>query len=196
MQILIATTNKGKRKEFSSLLASESFQLVFPDDIGISLEVAETGSTYSENAILKAQTLCKASGLITLADDTGLEVNALGGRPGLYSARYAGETAKSDPARRAHLLQELAGHPRPWLARFVCVAALAHPGGEIATFEGSVSGEIIPEERGEHGFGYDRIFYIPAAGKTMAELTLAEKNDYSHRAMAVNLSIPQLLAWG
>jgi XTP/dITP diphosphohydrolase len=196
MQVLIATTNKGKRKEFSSLLAGENFELVFPDEFGISLEVAETGSTYTENALLKAQTLCKASGLIALADDTGLEVDALGGRPGLYSARYSGETAKSDQDRRAHLLQELASHPRPWTARFVCVAALANPNGKIATFEGSVSGEIIPQERGEHGFGYDRIFYIPAAGKTMAELTMEEKNDFSHRAMAVNLSIPQLLAWG
>ncbi len=196
MKVLIATTNKGKRKEFSSLLTSVNFELVFPDEIGISLEVAETGSTYTENALLKAHTLCKASGLITLADDTGLEVLALGSRPGLHSARYAAETAKSDPDRRAHLLQELASHPRPWLARFMCVVALAHPGGETATFEGSVSGEIIPQERGEHGFGYDRIFYIPAAQKTMAELTLDEKNDFSHRAMAVNLSIPHLLAWG
>ena len=196
MQVLIATTNKGKRKEFSSLLAGRDFELVFPDEIGISLEVAETGSTYSENALLKARALCTASGLITLADDTGLEVYALGGRPGLYSARYSGETARSDSDRRVHLLQELAVHPRPWLARFMCVAALARPGGETATFEGSVSGEIIPQERGEHGFGYDRIFFIPAAGKTMAELTLEEKNDFSHRALAVNLSIPQLLAWG
>lgn len=196
MQVLIATTNKGKRKEFISLLAGANLELIFPDEIGISLEVAETGSTYAENAFLKAQALCNASGLITLADDTGLEVIALGGRPGLHSARYAGETAKSDPDRRAHLLQELAGHPRPWLACFRCVVVLAHPSGEIATFDGSVSGEIIPQERGEHGFGYDRIFYIPAAGKTMAELTLEEKNDYSHRAMAVNLAIPQLLSWG
>lgn len=196
MKVLIATTNKGKRKEFSSLLAGANYDLVFPDEVGISLEVEETGSTYTENALLKARALCKASGLITLADDTGLEVHALGGRPGLYSARYSGKTAKSDPDRRAHLLQELATHPRPWLARFMCVVALVHPSGEIATFEGSVSGEIIPQERGEHGFGYDRIFYIPAAYKTMAELTLDEKNDYSHRAMAVNLSIPKLLDWG
>ena len=195
MQVLIATTNKGKRKEFSSLLAELNFELVFPDEMGIRLEVAETGTTYTENALLKAQALCKASGLITLADDTGLEVDALGGRPGLYSARYSRETAKTDQDRRAHLLKELAGYPRPWMARFMCVAALAHPGGEIATFEGSVSGEIIPQERGEHGFGYDRIFYIPAAGKTMAELTLEEKNDFSHRAMAVNQSIPHILAW-
>jgi XTP/dITP diphosphohydrolase len=196
MKVLIATTNTGKRKEFTSLLDGEYFDLVFPDDLGINLEVAETGSTYTENALLKARALCKASGLITLADDTGLEVDALNGRPGLYSARYARETAKSDQDRRAHLLQELASHPRPWTARFVCVAALAHPAGEIATFEGSVSGDIIPQERGDHGFGYDRIFYIPAAGKTMAELTLEEKNNFSHRAMAVNLSVPQLLAWG
>jgi XTP/dITP diphosphohydrolase len=192
MQVLIATTNKGKRKEFFSLLAGADLELVFPDEIGISLEVVETGSTYAENALLKAQALCQASGLITLADDTGLEVNALGGRPGLHSARYAGETAKSDPDRRAHLLQELAGHSRPWLARFMCVVALAHPSGEIATFNGSVSGEIIPEERGEHGFGYDRIFYIPLADKTMAELTLEEKNDFSHRAMAVKAALPGL----
>lgn len=192
MRVLIATTNKGKRKEFSSLLAGVNVELVFPNEVGISLEVAETGSTYTDNALLKSQTLCKASGLITLADDTGLEVDALGGRPGLYSARYAGETAKSDPDRRAHLLLELANHPQPWTARFVCVVALAHPGGETATFEGSVTGEIIPQERGEHGFGYDRIFYIPAAGKTMAELTLEEKNDFSHRAMAVKAALARL----
>ena len=192
MRVLIATTNKGKRKEFSSLLAGVNVELVFPDEVGISLEVAETGSTYTENAHLKAQALCKSSGLITLADDTGLEVDALGGRPGLYSARYAGETAKSDPDRRAHLLLELANHPRPWTARFVCVVALAHPGGETATFEGSVTGEIIPQERGEHGFGYDRIFYIPAAGKTTAELTLEEKNDFSHRSKAVKAALAEL----
>lgn len=195
MKILIATTNKGKRKEFISLLAPLSLPLVFPDDLGINIEVAETGTTYAENAILKAQALCAASGLVTLADDTGLEVAALGGRPGLHSARYAKGTASNDADRRAHLLNELAHYSRPWLARFMCVAALASPDGEIATFEGNVSGEIIPEERGDHGFGYDRIFNIPAAGKTMAELTLEEKNYFSHRAMAVTRAIPKLLDW-
>lgn len=186
MDLLIATTNAGKKKEFISLLQGIPLDLKFPDDLGIQMDVDETGSTYMENAVLKAETLCQLSGVMTMADDTGLEVAVLDGRPGLHSARYAREKVNTDAGRREHLLTELAYFPRPWTARFVCVVALARSGLATVTFDGHVAGEIIPEERGDYGFGYDRIFYIPSLGKTMAELNLDAKNHYSHRAIAVN----------
>ncbi len=192
MQLLIATTNAGKKKEFVSLLEGAGFQLCFPDDLGLRMEVEETGSTYAENAILKADALCILTGLATLADDTGLEVAALGGRPGLYSARYARAEVNTDQGRREVLLKELLPFPQPWQARFVCAAAVALPGEVPQTFLGEVSGVIVQQESGDHGFGYDRIFYIPALGKTMAELVLAEKNNYSHRALAVKQAIKYL----
>ncbi len=185
MQLLIATTNPGKKKEFISLLEGAGMDLTFPDILGIRMEVEETGESYAENAVLKADALCKFSGLPTLADDTGLEVAALGGRPGLYSARYSRAMVNTDAGRRAELLKELVQFPQPWLARFTCEAAIAIPGQPTRTFHGEVAGEIIRQERGDFGFGYDRIFFIPALGKTMAELELAEKNLYSHRALAV-----------
>ena len=186
MKLLIATTNAGKKKEFVSLLASSNLQLIFPDELGIKMDVEETGNTYAENAILKAEALCKLSGLVTLADDTGLEVAALGGRPGLYSARYSRAVVNSDAGRRTELLKELTQFPQPWMAQFVCVAAVAFPGEVTQTFDGEVAGEIIQQERGDYGFGYDRIFLVSNLGKTMAELNLDEKNRYSHRAIAVN----------
>ena len=192
MQLLIATTNPGKKKEFISLLELTGIALTFPDVLGIRMEVEETGASYVENAILKADALSKLSGLPTLADDTGLEVTVLEGRPGLHSARYAGGVANSDQERRQELLRELRSFPQPWLARFTCEAAIAIPGQPTRTFHGEVAGEIIQQERGEHGFGYDRIFFIPALGKTMAELDLAEKNLYSHRALAVTRALRYL----
>jgi len=186
MKLLIATTNAGKKKEFVSLLESSNLQLIFPDELGIKMDVEETGNTYAENAILKAEELCKLSGLVTLADDTGLEVGALGGRPGLYSARYSRAVVNSDAGRRTELLKELTQFPQPWSARFVCVAVVAFPGEITQTFDGEVAGEIVQQERGDYGFGYDRIFLVSNLGKTMAELNLDEKNRYSHRAIAVN----------
>jgi non-canonical purine NTP pyrophosphatase (RdgB/HAM1 family) len=186
MQLLIATTNPGKKDEFISLLESSGIDLKFPDGLGIRMEVEETGKTYKANALLKAETLCRLSGLPTLADDTGLEVVLLGGRPGLYSARYARASVNSDAGRRSELLKELSVFARPWQARFACVAALAFPSKPSICFDGEVTGEIIPEERGNFGFGYDRIFFIPQVNKTMAELDLIEKNTLSHRAIAVN----------
>jgi XTP/dITP diphosphohydrolase len=186
MKLLIATTNAGKKREFISLLSGSNLQLIFPDELGIMMDVEETGNTYAENAILKAEALCKLSGLVTLADDTGLEVAALGGRPGLYSARYSRAVVNSDAGRRGELLKELAQFPQPWKAKFVCVAAVAFPGEVTQTFDGEVAGEIVKQERGDYGFGYDRIFLVSGLGKTMAELNLSEKNLHSHRAIAVN----------
>lgn len=192
-KILIATTNPGKQEEILSLFEGQPFQLIFPRELGITQEVDETGSTYTENAILKAETLCRFSGMVTLADDTGLEVDALEGRPGLHSARYVPVAGASDADRRARLLQELAGKPAPWTARFVCVVAVCAPGAETACFEGEIRGEIITRESGEHGFGYDRIFWIPSENRTLADLNMAEKNAVSHRAMAVKKAIAHLL---
>lgn len=190
---LLATTNSGKLRELFSLLSGLPIRLISPVDVNLNLDVAETGSSYAENATIKALAYHSATGLPVLADDTGLEVDALGGAPGLRSARFSPLPGATDADRRILLLGALAGKPRPWLARFQCAVAVAVPGHDIQVFHGSVEGEIIKEERGDHGFGYDRLFYIPVAGKTMAELDLEEKNRFSHRAVAVNRSIPFLI---
>ncbi len=159
--------------------------------VGIQSAAQETGADYSANARQKALTYAQASGLWTLADDTGLEVEALGGAPGLHSARLLGP-GRTDAERRQALLRLLQPHPRPWTARFRCAVALASPAGEVDLAEGFCAGEVIPEERGEHGFGYDPIFLVAGLGRTMAELPLAEKNRLSHRARAVQALLPTL----
>jgi len=192
-RILIATTNPGKEKELRELLKDIPAELVTPDNLGLRVDVEETGLTYAENASLKAKALCGISGLPTLADDTGLEVDFLEGRPGLHSARFSPLPGATDADRRRKLLAELMGKPKPWSAHFHCCVAVAFPEEEIRLFDGDVFGEIIDEERGDHGFGYDRIFYIPGAGQTLAEIDLALKNEFSHRAVAVRNAIPYLL---
>jgi XTP/dITP diphosphohydrolase len=189
MKLLIATTNHGKQKEIQSLFEGSGFELCFPTDLGIHVDVEETGSTYAENAALKAETLCNLSGMPTLADDTGLEVEALDGRPGLHSARYIPIQGATDADRRAKLLEELQPKPIPWLARFFCVVALAEPEKLTQLFEGEVKGEILSHESGDNGFGYDRLFWIPQLSKTMADLSMEEKNQLSHRAVAVKKAI-------
>lgn len=190
--ILIASTNPGKLREFQEILAGEDFDLLLPAALGIQLEVVEDGSTYAENATKKALAYQRASGLVTLADDSGLEVDALGGAPGLYSARYSPLPGATDADRRAHLLNNLRGLPRPWKARFHCTVAVAAPGGVLELTEGKCPGEIIPEERGSNGFGYDPIFLLVERGLTMAELDSADKNHISHRALAVLAALPIL----
>jgi XTP/dITP diphosphohydrolase len=185
-QLLIATNNPGKQDEISDLLKDLPLKLVFPKDIGIDLDVEEVGGTYEENARLKALAFMQASKLASLADDTGLEVDALGGAPGLHSKRYSTQPNATDSDRRQLLVNNLEKYRRPWTARFVCSEALALPQGNIQTANGSCEGEIVPEEKGTQGFGYDSIFYFPEIGKTMAELDLFEKNRISHRAWAVN----------
>ena len=192
MKLLIATTNPGKREELIDLLKGLSLEIVTPQELGLSLEIEESGSTYAENASLKAQAFCQTSGLLTLADDTGLEVDALGGRPGVYSARYVEKPGATDADRRIRLLRELAGHPRPWTAHFHCTVAVAAPAEELQLFDGDAFGEIIPEERGEYGFGYDCLLVLDGSGKTLAELKMDEKNRYSHRAKAVKKAIAYL----
>jgi XTP/dITP diphosphohydrolase len=192
MKLLIATTNPGKIKEIASLLSNLPVELLTPPDIGLHLEVAETGSSYKENAEIKALAYSQASNLPVLADDTGLEVDVLGGLPGIRSARFINDAHASDRDRRSLLLEKLSGHPRPWKARFICTATLVFPGRTATSMEGEYAGEIIPSERGEQGFGYDAIFLVSGTQKTMAELSLQEKNSISHRAKAIKALIPYL----
>jgi len=191
-QLLLGTNNQGKLKELRALLKDLDIGLLSPAEARISLKIKETGSTYRENALLKAQGFAAASGLWTLADDSGLEVDALGGEPGLYSSRYAPVPEATDADRRAHLLSNLQGKDRPWKAHFTCTVALCSPDREQRISTGICPGEIIPEERGTGGFGYDPIFLVEAEGLTMAELDPVRKNVLSHRGRAVRKIIPVL----
>lgn len=192
MDIMLGTSNPGKMKEYFALLEELDIELYAPADEDLGLDVKETGDSYQENAVIKAQAYADASGMWALADDTGLEVDALDGAPGLRSARYVSNSNATDAARRGKLLQDLQDYPPPWTARFRCVVALAHPDGVVHTAEGTCAGQIVPEGKGEHGFGYDPIFLVLAKGRTMAQLTLEEKNKVSHRARAVNNLTPYL----
>ncbi len=185
MKLLIATRNRGKLREYEALLADLGLELVDLNSAGITLEVEETGATFEENAILKARTYAQASGLLTLADDSGLEVDALRGEPGVHSARYDG-CGGSDEDRYRLLLRRLEGVPEEARgARFRCVIAIATPEGEVYTSEGTCEGCIAFQPRGSHGFGYDPIFFVPGYGRTMAQLPPEVKNRISHRARAV-----------
>jgi XTP/dITP diphosphohydrolase len=182
--LLLATGNRGKVREYRALLRGIPYEIKTPADFGINIEVAETGETFEENAALKATALAGASGRLALADDSGLEVDALGGRPGPRSHRFAGEGA-SDADRIVFLLEKLRNVPEiERTARFRCVIAIAAPAGRVTYCPGECPGIIITKPRGRHGFGYDPVFYLPEMGRTMAELTLAEKNRVSHRARA------------
>ena len=192
-KLLLATNNQGKLRELRAILADLPLELVTPADIRLELDVPEDGSTYAENASKKVLAFALASGLTALADDSGLEVDALDGAPGLYSARYSSKPGASDADRRAFLLQTLRGQPRPWSARFRATVAVAGPEGSVQIVEGTCEGEIIPEERGAGGFGYDPIFLLPELGKTMAELPEETKNRLSHRARAVQAAKPILM---
>ncbi len=192
-RLLLATNNLGKVKEIQALLGDLQLEIVIPAQLDLQQEVEESGQTYAENAALKALTWAKSTGLLTMADDSGLEVDALGGRPGLRSARFAPQPGATDADRRAYLLEQLQGKAPPWLARFRCVIALATPAGQVDFAEGICLGKIIPRERGQNGFGYDPIFLIPELGKTMAELEMEEKNRISHRARAVVAARPRLV---
>ena len=226
MPLLLATNNQDKIEELQDLLKDTGFELVTPADLNLELEVTEDGLTYAENAAKKALAFAQASGLISLADDSGLEVDALNGEPGLYSARYGSTNGikLTYAERRAFLINNLQPFPRPWIARFKATIAIAVPSDvtlshwssspadgrgtyrdhtakgllhnketlrsargslRVTHVEGICEGEIIPEERGAGGFGYDPIFLFPELGKTMAELPMDEKNRLSHRAKAV-----------
>lgn len=197
MRLLIASSNRGKLREIQAVLAGLPVELVLPADLGLALQVDETGATYAENAALKARAYCQASGLLTLADDSGLEVDALNGAPGLHSARFSPKPGASDADRRALLIHTLNGIPVPpgapgWPAHFHCTVAIADPSGAVYFAEGRCDGFILTQERGHNGFGYDPIFFLPAEGATMAELSEERKNQTSHRARALQAALPIL----
>ncbi len=186
LHLLIATRNPGKLREYMQLLSSLPLVLHTPNEIGLTIVAEEHGQTYAENALEKAMVHQRASGLWTLADDSGLEVEALGGRPGIHSARYGGPDA-DDALRHQLLLQELSDVP--WSARgarFRCAIALVTATGETHHAEGSCKGVIAYEPRGRHGFGYDPLFFIPEYGMTMSQLPPETKNRISHRARALH----------
>ncbi|MCD6423955.1 MAG: RdgB/HAM1 family non-canonical purine NTP pyrophosphatase [Anaerolineales bacterium] len=192
IKLLLATNNQGKLAELQSLLSGLNIELLSPKDLDLDIQVQERGLTYMENAVLKAAIFADAAKIWTLADDTGLEVDALGGAPGLLSARYAPEPNATDKDRRLYLIKNLEGTSHPWKASFQCVVALVGPEGSPIVTSGSCPGDIIPEGRGHGGFGYDRIFRLEGSGLTMAELTTDQKNELSHRALAVKKLIPIL----
>lgn len=182
--LLLATTNKGKIAEYRQLLDGLDLDIVTPDQQGLEVEVEEGEISLDENARIKAQAYARASGLLSLADDSGLWVDALDGEPGVYSARYAGENA-GDAERVRYLLSKMKdSKPEERTARFKCSIAIARPDGNVELSHGECEGTITTEPRGKGGFGYDPVFYVPEYNKTMAELTPEEKNTISHRARA------------
>lgn len=180
--LVIATRNRGKLREFSSLLACVYDEILSLADFDSIPHIEETGLSFRENALIKAETVSRFSGMDTLGDDSGLVVEALGGAPGIYSARYAGKDA-SDEENNKKLLGELK-RKKNRAAKFVCCLALVLADGGREFFEGECHGQILREKRGESGFGYDPVFYVPEYGKTMAEISPDIKNRISHRAVA------------
>lgn len=190
--LLLATGNAGKVREFRDLLKDAPVRLVGLQDVGITQDVEETGTTFEENASLKAATYARLSGLWALAEDSGLEVDALGGEPGVYSRRYAGVDA-TDAERVQYLLSKLRNVP--WErrgARFRSVIAIASPGGVQRVVEGECRGAVALAPRGAEGFGYDPVFWLPELGRTVAELSLEEKNRVSHRSRSAAKAVVML----
>lgn len=191
-RLLVATRNQGKLEELTALLADSPFPLVSLEEAGVEEGVEETGSTLEENASLKAATYARLSGLPTLADDSGLEVEALGGEPGPLSSRYAGDGA-TDARRIAVLHDKLEGIPEEaWTARFRCAIAIAWPSEPVELYTGECRGKVVRRPRGSSGFGYDPVFLLPELGKTMAELSPGQKNRVSHRSVAARKALVAL----
>jgi non-canonical purine NTP pyrophosphatase (RdgB/HAM1 family) len=198
LKLLIATRNRGKAMEIRALLGLEmqkNVEVLTLPDLPAGNEPREKGKTFAENARIKALHYAKEHNILCIADDSGLAVEALGGRPGVHSARYAGEEA-TDEKNIALLLEELNLRPKPWNAAFLCVAAAALPGRMIAEDTGRVDGEIVSVPRGDNGFGYDPVFRVKGSSKTMAEHTTEEKNRISHRGQAVRRIIEELKTSG
>ena len=190
--LLVATGNPGKAREFRRLLRDVPVKITSLEEVGCREEAEEVGDTFEENAIIKAKFYCERTGLLTLADDSGLEVDALGGEPGVRSARYGGP-GYTDEGRVDLLLSNL--RDVAWkdrTGRFRCVIAITRPGGLVQTVDGAVEGVIGYEPRGANGFGYDPVFYLPRLGKTTAELSLEDKNELSHRGRAAKKAIAVL----
>ncbi len=191
-RIIFATGNAGKIKEINMIMADTGMQVISMKEAGISIDIEENGSTYEENAMIKARAVAAYTDDIVLADDSGLEIDYLNKEPGVYSARYMGEDT-SYRIKNANLMERLSGVPdEKRTARFVCAIAAVLPGGRELTTRATIEGRIGYEEKGENGFGFDPIFYVPEFGKTTAELSEEEKNQVSHRGKALELMKEEL----
>ena len=188
MKVVLASKNKHKLVEISKITEKFGIELVLQSELGVDIDVEETGSTFEENSFQKAEAVMKATGLPALADDSGIAVDALNGEPGIYSARYGFDESLDDWGRLLLLLKNTEHVPDgKRQAQFVCVITLVTPEGQVVQARGEIHGELTREARGENGFGYDPIFYYPPLGKTTAELSSEEKNQVSHRANALKL---------
>lgn len=186
-KIIFATSNEGKMKEVRSILEDLGMEVLSMKEAGICMDVVEDGTTFEENALIKATEIAKACGEIVLADDSGLEIDFLNKEPGIYSARYLGEDT-SYAVKNQNLIDRLEGvEDEKRTARFVCAIAAAFPDGTVEVTRGTIEGRIGYEEKGNNGFGYDPIFYVPEYGCTTAELSLEQKNEASHRGKALRL---------
>ncbi len=186
MKVILASQNKHKLAEIQAILAQYDMELVLQSELGLQIDVDETGESFEENSELKARAVMEATGLPAIADDSGLCVDVLGGAPGIYSARYGAPDCVTDRDRLNHLLRNLRGiRAEERTARFVCVITLLYPDGRKLTARGSCEGLITFEPRGEDGFGYDPVFFVPSHGCTFAQMGAAEKNRISHRARAL-----------
>ena len=193
MRVVLASKNKHKLVEISKITEKFGFELVLQSELGVDIDVEETGSTFEENSLLKAEAVMKATGLPALADDSGIAVDALNGEPGIYSARYGFDESLDDWGRLELLLKNTEHvHDGQRQAQFVCVISFITPEGKVIQARGEIHGELTRAPAGENGFGYDPIFYYPPLGKTTAELTPEEKNEVSHRANALKLFYEKL----
>ncbi|MBQ6890852.1 MAG: RdgB/HAM1 family non-canonical purine NTP pyrophosphatase [Oscillospiraceae bacterium] len=193
MKVVLASKNRHKLVEISRILEKLDIQLVLQSELGVDIDVEETGTTFEENSFLKAQAVMQATGLPALADDSGIAVDALNGEPGIYSARYGFDDTLDDWGRLLLLLKNTENVPDGQRqAQFVCVITLVTPEGEVIQARGEAHGELLRQAAGQGGFGYDPIFYYPPFGKTFAEVTAEEKNQVSHRAVALKAMYEKL----
>lgn len=191
--IIFATTNEGKMKEIKEIFESAPYDVISMKEALLDVKIEETGTTFEENAMIKARTIMEITGQIVLADDSGLEIDALNKAPGIYSARYLGETTSYEYKNQYILDQLEKVMEERRTARYVCAIACAFPTGRVITKRATVEGRIAYKAVGSNGFGYDPIFYVPEFKKTMAELTMEEKNQISHRAKALNMMKQELI---
>lgn len=193
MKVVLASNNPNKLREMKAILAPLGWEILSQREAGVHVEPEENGMTFEENSYIKAQAVMEATGLPAIADDSGVEVDALGGAPGVHSARYGGDACGDDKARNRLLMKNMEEVPEGQrTGRFVSVITMVYPDGKTVAARGELEGEILRQEVGNGGFGYDPLFYIPTEGVTMAELTPERKNEISHRAVALQKFVKKL----
>lgn len=193
MKVVLASNNPNKLREMKAILSPLGWEILSQKEAGVHVEPDENGLTFEENSFIKAQAVMEVTGLPAIADDSGVEVDALGGAPGVHSARYGGDACVDDKARNRLLMKNMEAVPEGRrTGRFVSVITMVYPDGKTVAARGELEGEILRREVGDGGFGYDPLFYIPAEGVTMAELTPQRKNEISHRAVALQKFVKKL----